>query len=387
MGPLNGITVIELGGIGPGPMAGMMLADMGAEVIRVERSLSLPPFQQRDVSFRGKKSIVVDLKSAQGVQVLLRLLDTAHVLIDPYRPGVLERLGLGPDVCLARNTRLIYGRITGWGQEGPLASAAGHDINYIALTGALFAVGRAGESPVPPLNLVGDMGGGGMLLAYGIVCALLESRISGKGQVIDAAMIDGAAHLMGMVHSLHAAGLWDGERRGVNLFDGGAHFYDTYETSDGKHIAIGAIEPQFYAELVERVGADRSRFENPDDRSRWPELKAELTRLFKTRTRDEWCQLLEGTDACFAPVLSFLEAPEHPHHRARGTYTTVDGFAQPAPAPRFSRTIAEVRHGQRPPGADGREVLASAGFSSDEIVALHEAQVVQGMAMSSVHSG
>jgi alpha-methylacyl-CoA racemase len=379
MGPLKGITVIELAGIGPGPMAGMMLADMGAEVVCVERSLDRPRFQSRDASFRGKKSIVLDLKSAQGVEVLLRLIAKADALIDPYRPGVLERLGVGPDVCLARNERLIYGRITGWGQQGPLANAAGHDINYTALTGALHGVGRAGESPVPPLNLVGDMGGGGMLLAYGIVCALLETRSSGKGQVIDAAMIDGAAQLMWMIHSLHAAGLWNAERRGGNLLDGGAPFYDTYETSDGKHIAIGALEPQFYAELVKRIGADASRFANPDDRSRWPELRAELARLFKSRTRAEWCEILEGTDACFAPVLSLAEAPEHPHHRARGTYTTVDGFAQPAPAPRFSRTAPEVRHGQRAPGADGYPVLASAGFSRDEIVALSGANVVQGI--------
>jgi alpha-methylacyl-CoA racemase len=378
MGPLNGITVIELGGIGPGPMAGMMLADMGAEVIRVERSLDRPRFQSRDASFRGKKSIVLDLKSAQGVEVLLRLLAKADVLIDPYRPGVLERLGLGPEVCLARNERLIYGRITGWGQQGPLANSAGHDINYTALTGALHGVGRAGESPVPPLKLVGDMGGGGMLLAYGIVCALLETRKSGKGQVIDAAMIDGAAQLMWMIHSMHAAGLWDAERRGANLLDGGAPFYDTYETSDGKHIAIGALEPQFYAELIERIGADPSRFENRNDRTRWPDLRAELARLFKTRTRAEWCEMLEGTDACFAPVLSMAEAPNHPHHRARGTYTSVDGFAQPAPAPRFSRTVPEVRHGQRVPGADGYQVLTSAGFSREEIVALCGANVVQG---------
>jgi alpha-methylacyl-CoA racemase len=384
MGPLNGMTVIELGGIGPGPMAGMMLADMGAEVIRVERSLDLPRFQRRDASFRGKKSVVIDLKSAPGVEVLLRLLERADVMIDPYRPGVLERVGLAPDVCLARNPRLVYGRITGWGQQGPLARAAGHDINYVALTGALHAIGRAGEPPVPPLNLLGDMGGGGMLLAFGIVCALLESRISGRGQVIDAAMIDGAALLMWMVHSLQAAGLWNGKQRGVNLLDGGAPFYDTYQTSDGKHIAIGALEPRFYAELIGRIGADRAQFANPDDRSRWPELKAQLARVFKTRTRDEWCQVLEGTDACFAPVLSILEAPEHPHHRARGTYTSIDGFAQPAPAPRFSRTAGEIRHGQRRPGADGHDVLASAGFSRDEIIALHETNVVQGMVIPRV---
>jgi alpha-methylacyl-CoA racemase len=379
MGPLNGITVIELGGIGPGPMAGMMLADMGAEVVRVERSLELPRFQRKDASFRGKKSIVLDLKRAAGVEVLLRLLARADALIDPYRPGVLERLGLGPDVCLARNPRLIYGRITGWGQHGPLANSAGHDINYIALTGALFGIGHAGEAPVPPLNLAGDMGGGGMLLAFGIVCALLEARSSGKGQVIDAAMVDGAAQLMWMIHSLHAAGMWDAERRGANLLDGGAPFYDTYETADGKHIAIGALEPQFYGELLTRIGIDRSRFENPDDRSRWPELRVELARLFKTRSRDEWCKVLEGTDACFAPVLSIVEAPEHAHHRARRTYTRVDGFTQPAPAPRFSRTAPEVRHGQRAPGADGDEVLANAGFTREEIGKLRDANVLQGV--------
>jgi alpha-methylacyl-CoA racemase len=363
-------------------MAGLLREDRGGEVSRVVRSLQRPPFQSRDASFRGKKSIVLDLKSAQGVEVLLRLLASADVLIDPYRPGVLERLGLGPDVCLARNERLIYGRITGWGQQGPLTNAAGHDINYIALTGALFGVGRAGERPVPPLNLVGDMGGGGMLLAYGIVCALLETRSSGKGQVIDAAMIDGAAQLMWMIHSMHAALLWDADARGANLLDGGAPFYDTYETSDGKHIAIGALEAQFYAELIRRIGLDASRFADPNDRAHWPELRAELARLFKTRTRDEWCEVLEGTDACFAPVLSIREAPDHPHHRARGTYTTVDGFEQPAPAPRFSRTVPEIRHGQHAPGADGYQVLMSAGFSREEIIKLHDANVVQGIRFS-----
>ena len=317
MGPLKGYTIIEMAGIGPCPMAGMMFADMGAEVIRVERGTTLSRDQEKDVSFRGKKSIALNLKNPAGVEALLRLMDKADALIEGYRPGVAERLGFGPDVCFARNRKLVFGRMTGWGQDGPLAKTAGHDINYIAITGALHAIGPAGGKPVVPLNLVGDMGGGGMLLAFGVVCALLEAQRSGKGQVVDAAMIDGAALLMWMTHGFHAAGRWNVKERGVNFLDGGAHFYDTYETSDKKYVSIGAIEPQFYVKLIELLGVDKLRFDSPSDTKRWSELKAELTTLFKTKTRDDWCAILEGHDACFAPVLDILEAPSHPHNRAR----------------------------------------------------------------------
>jgi alpha-methylacyl-CoA racemase len=378
MGPLQGYRVIELAGHGPCPMAGMMLADMGAEVICVERSTTRPPTQRKDVSFRGKKSIALNLKHVDGVAVLLRLADGADAFIEGYRPGVTERLGVGPDVCLARNPKLVYGRMTGWGQEGPLAQSVGHDINYIALTGALHAIGRRGEKPVVPLNLVGDMGGGGMLLAYGVVCALLEAQRSGRGQVVDAAMIDGAAQMMWMMHGFQAAGQWNARERGANLLDGGAHFYDTYETADGKYVSIGAIEPQFYERLVELAGAEGKTFAAQMDTGRWPELKAELARIIKSRTRDEWCGIMEGSDACFAPVLDMLEAPAHPHHRVRGTYTEVDGVVQPAPAPRFSRTAGEVRHGTHAPGADGVALLAAAGYSDEEISTLRRNGVLLG---------
>jgi alpha-methylacyl-CoA racemase len=367
MGPLKGYTIIEMAGIGPCPMAGMMLADMGAEVIRVERGTRLPPDRRKDVSFRGKQSIALDLKKPAGVEALLRLIEQADVFLEGYRPGVAERLGIGPEVCQARNRKLVYGRMTGWGQDGPLAQAAGHDINYIALTGALYAMGRQGERPVPPLNLVGDMGGGGMLLAVGVLAALLEAQRSGQGQVVDAAMIDGAAQLMWMFHGFHAAGLWNAEQRGVNLLDGGAPFYDSYETADGRYVALGPIEPQFYAELLRLSGADARQMAGQDNPRQWPQLRAELSRIFKTKTRDEWCRLLEGSDACFAPVLSMLEAPQHPHNEARGTYIEIDGVVQPAPAPRFSRTASTVRHGQRSAGADGVSVLRSAGFFQSEV--------------------
>jgi len=370
MGPLQGYTVIEMAGIGPCPMAGMMLADMGAEVIRVERGTRLPPDRRKDVSFRGKQSIALDLKKPAGVETLLRLVELADVFLEGYRPGVAERLGIGPDACRARNSRLVYGRMTGWGQDGPLAQAAGHDINYIALTGALYATGRKGERPLPPLNLVGDMGGGGMLLAMGVLAALLEAQRSGQGQVVDAAMVDGAAQLMWMFHGFQAAGLWNAHGRGVNLLDGGAPFYDTYETADGRYVALGSIEPQFYAELLRLSGADPGRMAGQDDPRKWPAMRAELTRIFKAKTRNEWCHLLEGTDACFAPVLSMLEAPGHPHNRARGTYIEVDGITQPAPAPRFSRTASQVRHGQRPAGADGEAVLRTRGFFASEVESL-----------------
>ncbi|GMG88416.1 CaiB/BaiF CoA transferase family protein [Biformimicrobium ophioploci] len=372
MGVLNGIRVIELSGMGPCPMAGMLLADMGAEVIRVERSLKRDPIYAKDMSARGKKSIVINLKSEDGRAALLQLVAGADVLLEGFRPGVAEKLGIGPEECAQRNPRLVYGRMTGWGQDGPLAKAAGHDINYIALTGALHAIGRSGEKPAVPVNLIGDFGGGTMFLVMGVLGALLEAQRSGRGQVVDAAMVDGAANLMWMCHSFSAAGLWDASGRGNNLLDGGAFFYDTYETSDSKYIAVGAIEPQFYAELVQKAGLDPQRFNagNQNNRAQWPENAAAFAEVFRTRTRAEWCELLEGTDACVAPVLSADEAPDHPHNRAREAYIDVDGYAQPAPAPRFSRTPSTVSGGQHAPGADTEQVLRAVGYSEEQVADL-----------------
>ncbi|MEE4190755.1 MAG: CaiB/BaiF CoA-transferase family protein [Halieaceae bacterium] len=373
MGPLNGYTVIELAGIGPAPMGGMILADMGAEVIRIERAGAFSPKLSKDVSFRGKKSVVLNLKDPQGVETLLRMVENADVLIDPYRPGVCEKLGIGPEVCLARNPKLVFARMTGWGQEGPLAKAAGHDINYISITGALYAVGRAGEKPVPPLNIVGDMGGGGMLLVNGVLAALLEAHNSGKGQVIDAAMVDGAAQLMWMFHGFQANGGWDHSQRETNMLDGAAHFYDSYECADGEYISIGSIEPQFYALLMEKTGLDPADFADQHNKDKWPEYKAKLAEVFKTKTQSEWCDLMEGTDVCFAPVLNFMDAPQHPANVAREVYVEVDGITQPAPAPRFSRTPAAVRHGAHDIGEDTDAVLSDMGFESQEIASLKEA--------------
>jgi alpha-methylacyl-CoA racemase len=372
MGPLNGYTVIELSGIGPAPMGGMILADMGAEVIRIERAGAFNPLKTKDVSFRGKKSVVLNLKDPQGVETLLRMVENADVLIDPYRPGVCEKLGVGPDECLARNPKLIFARMTGWGQDGPLAKAAGHDINYISLTGALYATGRGGEKPVPPLNLVGDMGGGGMLLVNGVLAALLEAHNSGKGQVIDAAMVDGAAQLMWMFHGFQAQGGWDESQREANLLDGAAHFYDTYECADGEYISIGSIEPQFYALLIEKAGLDAEEFADQHNRSLWPQLTEKLGEVFKTKTQAQWCEIMEGTDVCFAPVLNFMDAPTHHANVARNTYIEVDGITQPAPAPRFSRTPAEVRHGARELGADTQATLTAMGFEEQEIASMRE---------------
>jgi len=374
MGPLAGYRIIELAGIGPGPFCGMMLSDMGADVIRIDRKTGRPG-RSRDVLARNRRSVAVDLKNPTGVETVLRLVESADALFEGFRPGVTERLGLGPDDCLKRNPKLVYGRMTGWGQDGPLAQAAGHDINYIALTGALHAIGRPGERPVPPLNLVGDFGGGGMLLAFGMVCALLEAQKSGKGQVVDAAMVDGAASLMAMFYTMGAAGAFT-DKRGTNLLDGGSHFYDAYETKDGRYICVGSIEPQFYALLVEKAGLDPERFSAQMDASRWPEYKQELIEVFKGRTRDEWCEIMEGSDVCFAPVLSVFEAPEHPHNKARNTFIDVDGVVQPAPSPRFSRTRAEVRHAARSPGEDSRSVLEDSGFSGKEIDKLEAEGVI-----------
>lgn len=374
MGPLAGYRIIELAGIGPGPFCGMLLSDLGAEVIRVDR-ISQSSNRPKDVLTRGRKSIAVDLKSPEGRELILKLCESADALFEGFRPGVTERLGLGPEDCMGRNPGLVYGRMTGWGQDGPLAQTAGHDINYIALSGALHAIGNKGGKPVPPLNLVGDFGGGGMVLALGIVCALLERHKSGKGQVVDTAMVDGASILMAMFFTMRASGMFKYERAS-NLLDGGAHFYDTYETSDEKYISLGSIEPQFYALLVEKAGLDKEVFAPQMDQSRWPDLKEKLAAVIRTRTRDEWCDIMEGTDICFAPVLNMEEAAEHPHNKARETFVEVDGVVQPAPAPRFSRTAPEIRHGSRKPGEDTMAVLTQQGFSDSDIESLVKAGVI-----------
>ena len=372
MGPLNGYTILELAGIGPAPMGGMILADMGAEVIRIDRASGANALVMKDVSSRGKKSVVLNLKDPAGIETLLRMVENADAIIDPYRPGVCEKLGIGPEVCLARNPKLVFARMTGWGQEGPLASAAGHDINYIAITGALYAMGRKGERPVPPLNLVGDMGGGGMLLVNGVLAALLEAANSGKGQVIDAAMVDGAAQLMWMFHGFEHIGMWDVTQRGSNLLDGGSHFYDTYECADGEYVAIGSIEPQFYALLKELAGLSEEEFGDQNNPAKWPEMKEKLAAVIAGKTQAQWCEIMEGTDVCFAPVLNLVDATKHPANVARNTYIEVDGMIQPAPAPRFSRTPAEVRHGGHDTGQDTDEVLAAMGFAEQEIAGLKE---------------
>ena len=370
MGPLNGYTIIELGGIGPAPMAGMMLADQGAEVIRIDRAATASPSPLESVSGRGKKSVVLNLKDPRGVEALLRMVENADAMIDPYRPGVCEKLGIGPEVCLARNPRLVFARMTGWGQDGPLAAAAGHDINYIAVTGALFANGEAKGRPMPPLNLVGDFGGGAMLLVNGLLAALLEASSSGQGQVVDVAMVDGTAQLLWMLHTFHAIGQWNADAREANLLDGGSHFYNTYECADGEYVALGSIEPQFYALLREQAGLSDEEFGEQNNPARWPEQKARLAEIMRTKTRDEWCALMEGTDVCFAPVLRFTEAPRHRAAIARNSYIEVDGVVQPAPAPRYSRTASTVQHGARANGADTAAVLRAMGFAEQEIVEL-----------------
>ncbi len=376
MGPLHGYTVIELAGIGPAPMGGMMLADMGAEVIRIERASGTSALVMKDVSARGKKSVVINLKDPAGLETLLRMVENADVLIDPYRPGVCEKLGIGPDVCLARNPKLVFARMTGWGQEGPLAQSAGHDINYISITGALYAMGRNGEKPVPPLNLVGDMGGGGMLLVNGVLAALLETANSGQGQVIDVAMVDGAAQLMWMFYGFEAIGLWDATQREANMLDGGAHFYDTYECADGQYISLGSIEPQFYALLKQQAGLSEADFGAQNDQSLWPTMKEKLTAVIRQKTQAQWCAIMEGTDVCFAPVLNFMDAPQHPANVARNTYIEVDGITQPAPAPRFSRTPSTVQHGAHDLGQDTNAVLTAMGFAEQELVGLRAAGAI-----------
>ncbi|MCS6926861.1 MAG: CoA transferase [Candidatus Binatia bacterium] len=379
MGVLSGYKIIEFAGIGPAPMCAMLLSDMGAEVLRIDRvedaNLGIPTDAKYSVLHRGRRSVAIDLKRKEGTEVALALIERADALIEGFRPGVMERLGLGPEPCLARNPRLVYGRMTGWGQEGPLAHAAGHDINYIALTGALHSIGRRGEAPVPPLNLVGDFGGGGVYLALGVVAALLEAQKSGKGQVIDVAMVDGAASLMAAIYGLRAAGRWT-DQRGENILDTGAHYYNVYETRDGKYVAVGSIEPKFYAELLRLTGLEHEELPRQNDRSAWPALTERLAAIFRTKTREEWCRIMEGSEVCFAPVLSMEEAPKHPHNRARGTFVEVDGVVQPAPAPRFSRTPSAIQRPPAQPGEHTEEALRDWGFSAAQVEELRASGVI-----------
>jgi alpha-methylacyl-CoA racemase len=376
-GPLEGYKVVEMVGLGPAPFCGMMLADMGAEVIRIDRRAGAAGGDNArfDVTARGRRSLGIDLKKPGAAETVLQLIDQADILIEGFRPGVMERLGLGPEVCQARNPKLVYGRMTGWGQHGPLASAAGHDINYIALSGALHAIGRPGEPPVVPLNYVGDFGGGAMFLAFGVVCAVLEAQRSGRGQVVDSAMTDGSAMLSAMMYGFKASGNWSNQR-GENLLDGGAHFYGTYACADGKYVAIGSIEPQFYALLIELCGIDDPAFQDQLDMHSWPILKYRLADVFKTKTRAEWCALMEGTDVCFAPVLDWDEAPQHPHNRARETFIEVGGVMQPAPAPRFSHSKPSVPTAPAAPGEHSAAILADWGMAADDIARLIRQEII-----------
>jgi alpha-methylacyl-CoA racemase len=368
-GPLSGYRIIEIAGIGPGPFAAMMLADMGAEVIRVERAQSVkgaaPATAHWDTLLRGRKNIAIDLKNPQGVEALLQLVEKADAIIEGFRPGVMERLGIGPTECAKRNPKIVFGRMTGWGQDGPYAPLAGHDINYIALAGALAHFSRAGEAPVPPLNMVGDFGGGGMFLAFGVVCALLETQKSGKGQVIDAAMIDGSATLMSMFWAMKSIGMFNENAPGTNLLDTGAHFYDVFQCQDDKYISIGSIEPQFYALLLEKTGLTNDpAFAKQMDPSQWPMLKTKLQDVIKQKTQAQWCAIMEGTDVCFAPVLTMTEATQHPHHIARNTFIDIAGVTQPAPAPRFSRTSPEIPTPPAHAGQHSTQILNEWGISN-----------------------
>jgi alpha-methylacyl-CoA racemase len=378
MGPLQGVRIIEIASLAPAPFGCMVLSDLGAEVLRVDRSGgggAPVGGTSADPLVRNRRSIALNLKDPAGVEVLLRLLDTADVLVEGFRPGVTERLGFGPSVCLERNPRLIYGRMTGWGQDGPMAGMAGHDINYIAISGALDPIGHAGGRPVPPLNLVGDFGGGGMLLAVGILAALHERSVSGRGQVVDAAMVDGSSLLMSFIHGLRSQGMW-ADARGTNLLDTGAPFYDTYETSDGRYMSVGAIEPQFYAALLEGLGVVGDDLPGQFAKDEWPIVKARFTEVFKQRTQAEWTAIFDGTDACVAPVLGLGEVAAHPHNAARGAFVEVAGVTQPAPAPRFSRTAAEPPRPSARAGEHTDAALTEAGFSADEIAALRSSGAV-----------
>jgi alpha-methylacyl-CoA racemase len=368
-GPLTGVKIVEFAGIGPGPFCGMLLSDLGADVVRIDRK-GPGRGSKFDVTGRGRRSVALDLKNPEAIETCLKLAEGADVLFEGFRPGVMERLGLGPDVVLKRNPRIVYGRMTGWGQTGPYAHAAGHDMNYIAISGALHAIGTE-DKPIPPLNLVGDFGGGALYLAFGMLAAVIHARATGEGQVVDCAMSDGAASLMAMFYGMKASGMWTDERR-ANLLDGGAHFYDTYQCSCGGWVSIGSIEPQFYALLLEKTGITDPAFQAQMNREAWPELSAKLEAVIRTKSRDEWCELMAGTDVCFAPVLTLEEAPRHPHNAARQTFVTLDGVAQPAPAPRFSATPGQI---QGPPPAIGghnAEALKDWGFSEAEVSRLIE---------------
>ena len=375
MGPLEGIRVIEIAGIGPGPFCAMMLSDMGADVVRIDRKSVEGQGSKFNVLNRGRRSIAIDLKNPAGVEALLKMVEQADALIEGFRPGVMERLGLGPEVCHQRNPRLVFGRMTGWGQEGPLATAAGHDINYIALTGVLHSIGRPGQNPVPPLNLVGDFGGGGMLLAFGVLCALLEARQSGQGQVVDAAMTDGSATLMAGIYGLKSMGVWTNDK-GTNTLDSGSHFYDTYECADRRWISLGSIEPKFYALLREKAGLDEDLFDAQLDRDTWQQKKERLAEVIRQKTRQEWCEVMEGSDVCFAPVLDLDEAPAHPHNRERRTFVELDQVTQPNAAPRFSRTPGAIQGPPPRAGEHSEEALADWGLSSDEIAELRSVEAI-----------
>ena len=371
-GPLTGIRVIEMAGIGPGPFACMLMSDMGAEVIRVDRaggSMSMGD-NPGDVMGRGRKSIAVDLKKPAGVETVLKLIETADVIVEGFRPGVMEKLGLGPEECLARNPKVVFGRMTGWGQDGPLSQAAGHDINYLAITGALDAIGRKDTGPVVPLNLVGDFGGGSMYLVVGVLAALLSAKQTGKGQVVDAAITDGAISLMSCMQGFKAMGMWDTGRES-NMLDGGAHYYDVYECADGKYISVGSIEPQFYALLIEKSGADLEAgdFMAQFDKATWPQNKVKVANAFKTKTRAQWCEIMEGSDVCFGPVLDMDEAPEHPHNKARGSFVEIDGVVQAAPAPRFSATPSAIQGAPVAVGANTDEIINALGLDLEALKA------------------
>ena len=376
MSALKGTKIIEIAGIGPAPFAGMLLADMGAEVILVDRKQNYGKGSKFEVSGRGKKSIAVDLKSEKGIELVLKLIESADALIEGFRPGVMERLGLGPELCLQKNENLIYGRMTGWGQTGPLANAAGHDINYISLAGALGSTGRNGEPPAPPLNLIGDFGGGGMLLALGICAALVNVKNGGKGQVIDAAMTEGTAQLMSMIYGMKASGFWTDQQQS-NLLDGATHFYDSYECKDGKFVSLGSIEPQFYSILLDKMELDSNEFSEQMNKEKWNEYKAEFKKVFLSKTRDEWCGIMEGTDICFAPVLSMDEAINHPHNKERNSFSTIDEVTQPSPAPLFSETPSKIKHLQNPIGRDTKEILDSIGWT-EQIDDLISSNVIGG---------
>jgi len=367
-GPLSGLKIVEFAGIGPGPFCGMLLSDLGADVVRIDRKGGRGG-SPASVTERGRRSVALDLKTPEAVEACLKLMEGADALIEGFRPGVMERLGLGPDVALKRNPKLVYGRMTGWGQTGPWAMAAGHDMNYIAITGALHAIGTE-EKPVPPLNLVGDFGGGALYLAFGLMAGVIQARESGKGQVVDCAMSDGAASLMAMFYGMKAGGVWKPHDRRANMLDGGAHFYDTYQCSDGKWISVGSIEPQFYALLLEKTGINDPDFQRQHDRAIWPDLHDKLAHVIATKTQAEWTEIMGGTDVCFAPILDLDEAPKHPHNAARQTFVEVAGVTQPAPAPRFSATPGAIQGPPPAVGAHNTEALRDWGFSAAEIAQL-----------------